>query len=198
MKLYEYPIDILLKEEIGIKEAKRSIKEKSTRPTSINLPQTIRMEADKLSRKHGIPIKWVLERMVVHGLSDIQSTHKDDLKEIEELFEEIESPNMKVVRNYLYDQLTTINGMNKPKKVQLILQDEIFGAVSKIGRFLRIEQSSIIRVCMYIALSTLKEGHPETLDAALRKEDEFNERIREIKITYRGFKKMEDEYLEDK
>lgn len=198
MKLWEHPIDIILEERIGIREAKRNIKEKSTRPTSINLSQTIRMEADKLSRKYGVPIKWVLERLVVHGLSNIQSTYKDDIKEIDDLFVKIEDANMRVVRNYLYDQLTTINGLNKPKKVQLVLQEEIFGAISKIGRLLRIEQSSVIRVCMYLALSTLRDGHPETLDAALRKENEFKERVKEIKITYRGFKKMEEEYLEEK
>ena len=186
--LYEYGIEDILFQEIGVKTAKTA----DLKPTSVILPQLMRIELENLKKRFGISVKWTLERIVTHGLSILQHSYSNEFKEIREAMEKLQRPEMRVIRNFMHELNVSIDGMEKPQKRNISLQEKILGALVEDAALLRIEQSSMIRLCCYCSFSTLSDAYSEIREVSLDELKRFERRLEEIAIAYNGFTEWEE------
>ena len=147
--LYNYDIEEILELRIGVKGGNES-KDKANPlvATTIILPQSMRIEMENLGNNYRISPKWVMERVVTHGFSILQYRYNDKFKQIKKATETLKRPQVGTVRNFMHELKVSINGVEKPQRNNISLQTNILGGISEIGKILRVEQSSIIRLCI--------------------------------------------------
>ena len=180
--LYEYGIEEILGEGIGITK----IKDEKKR-TTVVLPQQMRLELKDLKKRFGWSMKDTIDRVVTHGCSILQHGYKSDLKIIEEATTTLRRPELGTIRNFMHELSVSVDGMEKPARFNIEVNSGILSAITNTAQLLRVEQSSMIRLCIYISLATLSDSYTEMKNISLTEIQKFERRIAEIAVTYEGF-----------
>ena len=165
--------------------------EKLTR-TSVMMPQVVRMGIEAVqSGFNGLSQRYILYQMVEHGHSILQHNHQREIKTISKAREALSFPKMKDIRNFMYEIKATIDGMQTPQRREVRIQEETLSSIIKISRIVGIEQSSLIRLCMYCSMTTSIKLHPEMREVAEKEVAIFKNHLKRRKVMYKGFVHIE-------
>lgn len=165
--------------------------EKLTR-TSVMMPQVVRMGIEAVqSGFNGLSQRYILYQMVEHGHSILQHNHQREIKVISKAREALSFPKMKDIRNFMYEIKATIDGMQTPQRREVRIQEGTLSSIIEISRIVGIEQSSLIRLCMYYSMTTATKLHPEMREAAEKEVGVFKNHLKRRKVMYKGFVHIE-------
>lgn len=184
--LYEKRIEDVLEDE-----RYRSIEDEKLKPTTVFMPQIMRLGLSELKEKHGVSIKYLIERVVRHGHSIIQHEFLDGINTIKKAKIDLRYAKLRALRNF-NELRVDIDGMERPIKRFIQIREGIIVSIRELSEVLGIEQSSFIRLCIYFSLGTSEEVHKEVLDIASRETQIFRERIEEILYFYNGIVQLEE------
>ena len=182
--------------EEAIVRGKDKSDDEEEKRTTVNLPQITRIAFAKLKSQYDLPFSYIIQRTVTHGLSALQHEHKDKLKFIREAREALLFPKMRKIRNFMYELTVSVDGMEQVKRQTINIRKGIFAAIQENSALLAIEQSSMIRLCIYFSFATSETLFDEIKDVSQFEVKKFNERLEENIVAYDGFRYMEQKWKE--
>lgn len=183
--LYEKRIEDVLEDE-----RYKSIEDEKLKPTTVFMPQLMRLGLSELREKHGVSIKYLIERVVRHGHSIIQHEFLDGINTIKNAKTELKYATLRPFRNF-NEFKVDIDGMERPIKRFIQIREGIISSIRELSEVLGIEQSSFIRLCIYYSLETSNELHKEVLDIASKETQIFRERLEQNLYIYVGIVQLE-------
>jgi hypothetical protein len=193
-KWYEYDMEEAIFR--GAEGYKNGI-EKLTR-TSVMMPQVVRMSIEVVqSGFNGLSQRYILYQMVGHGHSVLQHNHQREIKEVAKAREALAFPKMKDIRNFMYEIKATIDGMQTPQRREVRIQEGTLSSIIEMSRIVGIEQSSLIRLCMYYSMTTATKLHPEMREVAEKEVAIFKNHLKRRKVMYNGFVHIEKLWEEE-
>jgi len=128
---------------------------------------------------------------VEHGHSILQHNHWREIKEIGNARKILAFPKVKDIRNFMHEIKTVIDGMEKLQRREVRMHGDTLSSLIEMARIVGIEQSSLIRLCMYYSMTTSKEIHPEMLEVAKKEVLIFKDHLKRRKVLYKGFVHIE-------
>ena len=166
--------------------------------TSVMMPQIVRMGIDSIQGNYdGLSQRYILYQLVEHGHSILQHNYWREIKEIAKAKKALSFPKMKDIRNFMYEIKATIDGMSSPQRREVRMRKETLYSIVEMSGIIGVEQSSLIRLCMYYSMTTAKELHPEMKDIAEKEVAIFREHLKRRKVMYKGFVHIEKLWEQD-
>ena len=160
--------------------------------TSVMMPQIVRMGIESIQDGYnGLSQRYILYQLVEHGHSILQHNHWREIKEISNARKILAFPKVKDIRNFMHEIKTVIDGMEKLQRREVRMHGDTLSSLIEMARIVGIEQSSLIRLCMYYSMTTSKEVHPEMLEVAKKEVAIFKDHLKRRKVLYTGFVHIE-------
>lgn len=166
--------------------------------TSVMMPQIVRIGIDSIQDGYeGLSQRYILHQMVEHGHSLLQHNHWQEIKEIANARKLLRFPKVKDIRNFMTEIKTVVDGMEKPQRREIRMKEETLASLGTMSKVLGIEQSSLIRLCLYYSMSTSEKIHPEMREVAHKEVAMFLNYLKRRKVMYKGFVHIEELWAED-
>jgi hypothetical protein len=167
--------------------------------TSVMMPQIVRIGIESIQDGYnGLSQRYILYQLVEHGHSILQHNHWHEIEEVGKARKSLAFPKVKDIRNFMHEIKTVIDGMEKLQRREVRMQGDTLSSLIEMSRIVGIEQSSLIRLCMYYSITTSKEIHPEMLEVAETEVAIFKDHLKRRKVLYIGFVHIEELWEEDK
>lgn len=166
--------------------------------TSVMMPQIVRMGIESIQGSYnGLSQRYLLYQIVEHGHSILQHNHWQEIKEIGKARKVLGFPKVKDIRNFMHEIKAVIDGMEKLQRREVRVRAEVLSSLGEMSRIVGIEQSSLMRLCMYYSMTTAKEIHLEMRKVAESEVAIFKDYLKRRKVLYKGFVHIEKLWSED-
>ena len=193
-KWYEYSMEEAIYR--GAEGYKKGIS--SLARTSVVMPQIVRIGMDSIQDGFdSLSQRYILHQMVEHGHSLLQHNHWKEIKEIAEARQLLRFPKVHDLRNFMSEIRAVVDGLKKPQRREIRMREETLSSLGVISKELSIEQSSLIRLCLYYSMSTAVELHPEMREVAVEEVAKFVDYLKRRKVIYQGFVHIEELWAKD-
>lgn len=160
--------------------------------TNIMMPQTLRIELEQLKSKWDYPQRYLIYQLVYHGHSIVEHNHMREIRKIREIRDSMGQPKIQRIKDFIYDMRTIVNGLATPKPREVRATPAVLSSFSSMESSLSIEQSSLMRLCIYYSILTYPELSLEIQEVAQREIAKFERYVEESEVLYEGFKLAED------
>ena len=161
--------------------------------TNIMMPQTLRIELEQLKSKWDYPQRYLIYQLVYHGHSIVEHTYMRQIRKIRKLRDSMGQPKIQRIKDFIYDMRTIVNGLATPKPREVRATPAILSSFGEMESSLSIEQSSLMRLCIYYSILTYSDVTLEIQEVAQNEIKKFARYVGESEVLYKGFKLAEDE-----
>ena len=164
--------------------------------TSVMLPQVIRIALSLLKEKQDLSMRYVIEQAVKQGFSIIQYKYNDLISIVKDARLELDFPVMSPIRNFLYDLKIDVDGVTKSSRRHITIDTNILNGIRDIAHSLNIEQSSMIRLCLYFSFATSYSSSSEVIKASKKEIDSFEQCLTQQLLLLPVLVKADKDYKE--
>lgn len=190
MMLYDLPLERALDAGNIKKTTEEEIR------TTVTLPQPIRIALSALKEERNEPMKYIISQVITHGHSILQHKHSDSLESIRLARKELAYPKMQPIRNFLHETKFTVDGMARPVQRTITLPTKTLHPLKEKAITLSIEQSSMIRLCIFFSFATSYSIDKEIVKSAKHEINVFQDRLIELMVLYPGLAQIDRDYHE--
>lgn len=160
--------------------------------TNIMMPQTLRIELEQLRSKWDYPQRYLIYQLVYHGHSIVEHTYMAQIRKIRKLRDSMGQPKIQRIKDFIYDMRTIVNGLATPKPREVRATPAVLSSFSEMESSLSIEQSSLMRLCIYYSILTYPDVTLEIREVAQNEIKKFARYVEESEVLYESFKLAED------
>ena len=129
--------------------------------------------------------------MLYHGHSILEHQYSEDIRKIHTIRYDLGIPKVGRVRDYVLDMKTALDKLEKPRSREIRMTESLMSSLRTMTSSLSIEQSSLIRLCLYFSLNTMPSVFGEVNNTATRLIQKFDKYIIETEAIYTGFALIE-------